>query len=53
MLVVVVLQWRMPGLPYLRYAQSVASFQALPIGAQMRIPILPNWTMTLTKTARD
>jgi len=53
MVVVEAVQWRMPPLPDLRYPQSVAAFRALPIGAQMRIPILPNWAMTLTRTARD
>ena len=46
-------QWRMPPLPDLRYDRSVAAFKALPVGAQMRIPILPNWNMTLTRTADD
>ncbi len=46
-------RWRMPPLPDLRFDRSVTAFEALPVGAQMRIPILPNWTMTLTRTARD
>jgi hypothetical protein len=46
-------QWRLPPLPDLRFERSVAAFRALPVGAQMRIPILPNWNMTLTRTAAD
>lgn len=53
MLVVDISYWRLPALPDRGFAHYVAAFEKLPVGQQMRIAIPPNWTFSITKTARD
>lgn len=53
MVVVDVAHWRLPDLPERHFAHYAAAFEALPVGAKMRIPTPPNWTFEITKTDRD
>jgi hypothetical protein len=53
MLVADLAYWRLPDLPNRGFARYVAAFEALPVGARMRIAIPPNWTFAITKTVRD
>jgi len=46
--------WRLPPLPDMHFETYAATFQALPVGSAMRIPINPaGWFVDLTKATRD
>lgn len=54
MILVDVVNWRLPALPNLHFDAYADTFQSLPVGSAIRIPISPSgWFVELTKTERD